>query len=173
MAATFVVESGVGLPNSNSYSSVADADQYHENHGDPAAWSGASVSDKENALREATQYLDSKYGGRWRGRRVLFTQRLDWPRFNVVDQDGVLLDSSDVPRELEDACAELALKVVGGTTLFPDVTSPGTIKSELNKVGPVTEQIEYMGGKSQLTRFTLVDGILRRLLEETTSVRRG
>lgn len=36
--ATFVVEDGTGLTNANSYCSVAEADAYHSNNGNPAKW---------------------------------------------------------------------------------------------------------------------------------------
>lgn len=36
--ATFVVEDGSGLATANSYCSVAEADTYHSNNGNPAAW---------------------------------------------------------------------------------------------------------------------------------------
>ena len=52
-AAAFIVETGSGATDANSYATVAFADDYHRSYGDPVAWRGATTDAKENALREA------------------------------------------------------------------------------------------------------------------------
>jgi len=173
MAATFVVEDGTGLSTANSYVSVADATQYHENHGDPTDWSGAAEADQQDALREATQYLDATYNGLWKGYRANETQALDWPRDSVEDSDGYVLDNDAIPTAIEEATAYLALKALEGDTLVPDQTNPGDIKAERYKVGPLEEDIEYIGGKSAVKRYVIVEGMLRDLLFTSGAVWRG
>lgn len=166
MAATFTVETGAGLSNANSYVSVADADQYHDDFGAPAAWTGATEAAKQAALRAATQYLDAEYGWRWKGVKANETQALDWPRYNV-DRETFLLDSTVVPTEVEQATALLALKNIGGTALLPDIVNDGAVARTRVKVGPIEEETEYVGGKGETdtTTFALVEGILAAVLQ--------
>lgn len=175
MAPTFIVEDGSGLANANSYSSEAEADQYHENHGDPAAWSGALQADKEDALRSASFFLDNKYGSRWRGRREndYVENGLDWPRVNVIDDDGFTIDSNVVPKRVKQATAILALNVINGDTLTPDQSNPGTIKRRRRKVGPIETEDEYTGGRSQTKWYREVDQLMRPLVFDTQQMARS
>jgi len=173
MAATFVVEDGTGLSTANSYLSVADADQYNENNSASTDWSGATQANKEKALRLATRYLDVRYDGLWKSFRTNETQALAWPRAYAVDQDGYYWDSDEMPQRLEDATAELALRVIEGDTLFADITKPGTIKSQSVTVGPIQKSIEYMGGYTQVKGYPLIDGLVRPLIKSSSSLERG
>lgn len=89
MAAIFVVEDGTSKSDANSYTTIAFADQYFENHDNPSDWTGSTQAEKEMALRNATQYLDRYYGGRWRGRKKDLdeNQALDWPRVSAYDDN--------------------------------------------------------------------------------------
>jgi len=173
MAATFTVETGGGLAAANSYLSVAAADDYHLNHSASTAWSGASQADKEKALRLATQYLDARYNGKWKGSRANEGQALDWPRANVMDNDGYYYLSTGLPLRLEDAIAELALKVINGDTLLEDLDSPGTVSSESVSIGPISESKTYIGGQTPVKKYALVDNLMRPLLEDNTTCFRG
>lgn len=166
MAATFTVETGAGLTNANSYVSLADADQYHDDFGAPAAWTGATDAAKQAALRVATQYLDATFGARWKGTKANETQALDWPRSNAVREDYVL-DDTAVPLELEHAASVLALKHIGGTVLVPDIVNEGAVASTRVKVGPVEEETRYLSGKGETdtTTFSLAERIVRPLLQ--------
>lgn len=163
---TFVVEDGSGLADANSYLSVADADDYWSDHGAPAAWSG-TTSEKETALRLASQYLDARYGKRWIGCRWSREQGLDWPRASVL-VDGFLWPVADIHPNVLVATAELALRSIENGDLLPDLSAGtgATVKKEFVKVGPLASSIEYgAGGSSSHKVFALVDAILKRLLE--------
>lgn len=159
-----VVEDGSGKTNADSYLSVADADTYHTNHSGSADWSGATTAVKEKALRLATQYLDVRYNGLWKGVRSNDAQALDFPRANVEDADGYYYESDEIPQRLKDATAELALRVVEGDTLLDDVSKPGTIKSQGVSVGPISKSIEYTGGYNQVKKYPLIDGLVKPLI---------
>jgi len=88
MAISLVVEDGTGRSNANSYLSVEDADSYHANLTQSAAWESAALAAKQSALIAATQYLDCEYGGLWRGVRAHEGQALAWPRSDAQDDDG-------------------------------------------------------------------------------------
>lgn len=173
MATTFVVEDGTGLATANAYVSEADADQYHENFSNPTAWSTATTAVKENAIRQATRYLDGTYTRRWVGYRGEKDQALDWPRRSAVDSDDWTRDSDSVPQEVKDACAILALEFINDSTLFfPNVSGEDkSIKRERVQVGrggDILEDKTYAGTKRNHTVFSTALAVLRPLL-----VRRG
>lgn len=173
VVSTFVVEDGTGLSTANSYLSVADADTYHNNVTRSDDWSGATAAVKQNALIVATQYLDIRYQGRWRGYRNSSAQALAWPRCAVEDDDGYLLDSASLPQKLEDACAEMALRVVLGDDLLGAVTETGEVVSESVSVGPISESKTYAGGKPYGYEYPKLDAMVRGLIGAGDTVIRG
>lgn len=173
MAATFEVEDGSGKSDANSYLSVADADQYFEDHGDPAGWTGID-SVKEAALRMATQYLDAVYGSYWRGTKYDTDQALEWPRTGARDDNGHTYDYDDLPVKLEHATAEAALRHITETNgLLPDVSKPGDIKSESKKMSIMSKSVTYVTGYSQIKQFRIIDLIVNQLVESANYVQRG
>lgn len=168
---SLIVEDGTGLANADSYLSVADADTYHSNLGN-TSWGALSTPNKELALRKATKYLDHRYFYRWRGARSYRQQGLDWPRYQVIDRDGYLLDFDELPQALKNATAEAAL-IASSEDLEPDVAADdsGSLSSEMVKVGPVEISQAYVGGKSTVKTFTKVARELQRLLSDTGAER--
>ena len=83
----FVVETGVGLSNATSYSSVAAFKAYHE---DTCVTLPAGHTNKkiQGWLIEATRYLDRRYRTVYIGIRRLGTQSLEFPRINAFYADG-------------------------------------------------------------------------------------
>lgn len=151
-----IVETGAGLADAESYVSVDQADQYHADRGNPAAWSGLDVPTKEAKLRAATEYLGQRFAGRWKGHRTHDAQALDWPRASVCIE-GRYLPADAVPLQVERACCELALKAVSAP-LFADEAAQ--VKSE--KVGPI--EVVYADGARQQTRFSAVEAMVSQLL---------
>lgn len=141
-----IVEDGTGLPNADSYLSVADADAYHAAMGN-TAWQPLASAEKEAALRRATQYLDTRY--RWRGQRLTTTQALEWPRSTAAWP----------VRRLQDATAELALRAAEQGSLYAD-EGPAAVKSET--VGPIS--VTYADAQSGQVRFAIVEDLLAGLI---------
>ena len=172
-----VVETGSGLANATSYESVANADQYQEDHNDPVptTWSGATTLRKETALRNATQYLDAVYGEKWLGTRTSTGQQLDWPRKSIVDRDNFAILSTTMPRVLLEATTILAhLDITETTGLIPDIAvSVADIKKEFKKVGPLEKETEYFGKKREHKKFSLVDELLDELLRRANRLERS
>ncbi len=162
----------VTITPTNSYSSIADADQYHFNIGTPAAsWDDKSDSVKEQALRDGTRYLDGHYSTvrKWKGRRTTSTNALDWPRRSVVDSDGYAVLNNELPQGLEDATAAAALRSLDATQnptgLTPDLTKEGTISYERKKADGVGEkETHYEGGFNQYVTFTEIDELVHDLI---------
>lgn len=159
MAAIFTVEDGTGLTAANSILSVADADQIMENYDDPAAWTAATDDVKENALRQATRYLNYMYV--WDGYKTVTTQGCQWPRYPVYDEDGTLIDSDVTPKRVQEACAYLAMQaVVDGDVLIPDNQNEGIVKKTKDVIGPITEEREYLYGEEPDKQYTVVEMLI-------------
>lgn len=162
MVAAFVVENGTGLAAANSYLSEADADQYHEDYGNPAAWTALTSAQKTEHLVKATRYLDGTYQDRWKGTRNSRAQGLDWPR-NFVQIDGFHLPTTPLPPSLADATAIMALSSAG-EDVFPDVTNPGTLTAKSEKVGPIARSQTFYS-QSQVKAYRLAAATIGPLLE--------
>jgi hypothetical protein len=114
-------EDGTGLPGANTYATVEEADAYHEAHLHATTWTGATTERKAAALAMATRILDTTFV--FNGSEAFpGVQRLAWPRRQVPDMRrksvgfwGVVeLDPVEIPRQLKDATAELARKLLEG-----------------------------------------------------------
>lgn len=164
---SLVVEDGTGLPNAESYISVAAATTYFNLFylsTDPllAAWTAAVTNgaNAEIALRRSTRDLDAIWGQSYWSSPSTSTQALLWPRvpfyeynrgggayespsgFYYIDTQNAILVTG-IPEALGNAVAELALIFLNGT----DVTGP------LNRKG--AESVDYMkvGGVLREKRF--------------------
>lgn len=148
-----------------SYCSVETADTYFGDRRNPATWTGLTTAAKQAALIIGTDYLDREYRGRWKGARASRTQARDWPRVGVADVDGSAVPSTETPLAVQYATAEAALRHAAGDALLSDpLTAPGTISRETRRAGSVEKTTEYVGGRSQLPRYPLIDGLLVGLI---------
>lgn len=111
-----VLDATVGGANSNSYTTEAEGDTYHEGRLFATAWTGATTPIKEAGLVWATRILDAHFD--WTGSKFSLEQALRWPRFGALDRDGELFDSNELPPELRDAVSELArLLIIGDRSI--------------------------------------------------------
>lgn len=132
----FVAEDGTGLSNANSYTSVAFADDYFTDRGN-TVWSAATTGQKQAALVRATDWVEKRFGRRFRGYKRSKTQSLEWPRLDAFDNDDFLLAGAEdnIPRQLLKAVCEYAVRALSAT-LGPDNANVG-IDSIKEKVGPI------------------------------------
>lgn len=157
---TIIVEDGTGVAGANSYASETDADAYFEARAN-ATWED-SDEDKEAALVRGTAAIEAKYGSRYPGTRVSGrSQALGWPRTGATDADDEEIADDEIPQEIIDAVCEAALRelLVPGS-MMPDLKRGGAIRRF--KAGSV--EVEYAGNASATTAYTLIDGILSKLL---------
>jgi hypothetical protein len=162
-----IVEDGTGKADAESYISVADASTYHTARGN-AAWAAlASDTVREQCLRKATDYMTQTYRLRWGGYRVSGTQALDWPRNFVMREDfqsasingyqmlggNYYYPNDEVPTEVKNACAELALKASSGT-LLADLNQ-GAKRKKVDVI-----EIEYDQYSPQTKRYVAIDRLL-------------
>lgn len=129
-----IVETGAGLANAESYCTEAFATAYHLARGN-SDW--PLITNKEAALRKATEYLLQAYRTLWLGYRAVAGQALDFPRSDVYLNDyltSVLLANNIVPIEVQNACAELALRTYMDEQLIADTEDNVVMET----VGPLT-----------------------------------
>lgn len=106
-----MIDATIGGASSDSYTSVADADSYHDARLGNDEWYDASTSNKERALKMATRELDKE---NWKGEIVDTTtpQALRSPRSEVKDLDDQTISSTIIPVFLKNATAELAWELI-------------------------------------------------------------
>ena len=117
--ANLILETGAGLVNSNSYVTLAWADDYFSEHPFHAdAWANITDEDtREALLKAASRYLDTAFD--WVGYRQSVTQAMEWPRTHVYDLGGVLLPAYTVPLRVMQATAEQAFLLSKGDPAAP------------------------------------------------------
>lgn len=152
---SLIVEDGSGLSTSESFVSVADADTRLAALG-MTNWDTLTDTEKEQALRRATVFMEQRYRNRWKGTKLLRDQALSWPRYGA-EVDGYALDSNYVPADIANACADIALKAAAGD-LTPDLTRGIRRK----KVGPL--ETEYDPYSPQSPRYPAIDAALSSYL---------
>lgn len=166
---TLIIEDGTLVPDANSYISVAEADSYWVDHGSPVQWTGLTEDEKEVALIQATEYLETNYC--FRSCLQSTTQSLSFPRLAFYDKEGRLLAGEGViPKQIKNAQAELALRVVIDNSARLD-TSPSDSNIIEEKVGD--HEITFSEPNSQsYNLYPYVQKLLRNfILSSLNSVR--
>lgn len=161
-ASPLVVEDGVGTPagTETSYCSSDFAGVYFQNQGGIAAWNTATEQQRNEALMQATIWIDQNYGTRFVGLRSTSTQPLEWPRAFAYDRDGYEL--TGIPLALKRATAEMARRWLEDKTQFqPDVAAGSNVTQDTVTVGPITISKTYAGGKDAEKRFKVVDRLFQ------------
>lgn len=94
-------------------------------------------------------------------------QQTQWPRQGVVDFSGN--DVNGVPNAIKAACAELAIRVIGGAKLFPDydptiVMAGGVVSSITERVGPIerSKTFDTTRGTGFFASYPQVDRIVSK-----------
>lgn len=157
----FVVETGAGLSNSNSYSSVAAADSYFADRG-VTAWAALTTTAKEQALIKATDYLEQTYRESWKGFRVTSSQALSWPRSEVI-VDTFPVPANIVPAPIIKACAEMAIRASEGEDLIADLGQQ-IIKEKVDVI-----ETTYAEFGSLSARYPAVNRLVLPYLYSSTS----
>lgn len=129
---TIIVEDGTGLSTAVSYTSVAEADAYFSVRL-ITLWANMVTAEKEACLIRATDHMLQKTRSRWKGFRLLTTQRLDWPRTGVIVDEYTEIAEDAIPEEVKNACAELALRASIST-----LSEDGSRGVTQETIGPVT-----------------------------------
>ena len=134
----FLVEDGNGLAAANAYLSVADFKTHHDDRGgDYSAYTDPNI---EAGIVQASDYIDKRFGRRFRGDKSTYAQGLEWPRVSAyTDEDYTF---RDVPAPLQKATAEYALIVLQLARDLAPIPQPG-----FSIVDPVTGEVTIGGGQ--------------------------
>jgi hypothetical protein len=142
---TLVLDATVGGANSNSYITVARANEISEyDILTTVDWFVADVDDKIRALVSATRQLDTLP---WVGERATTTQALAWPRVNAVI-NGRTVATDEIPIEVEQATYDLALALLreakaGASAATSGDLIPGIPNSQLKRAKLDVLEIEW------------------------------
>ena len=95
----------------DSYVSLEEANNYFNSRLHAEAWTGATDTDKEKALKQATRNIDTLP---FRGAKASDAQALSFPRAYTVYKDGglVLVTDQDIPQAVKNATCEEALSLL-------------------------------------------------------------
>jgi hypothetical protein len=166
MASTLIVEDGTGKPKADAYVSTADVAAYALANGQ--VWAPESEALGDAAVRVATRYLDGTYRWAYSGmRKRQRDQGLEWPRINAVAMLNYPIADNEVPRELQDATCEAAIREVAAPgTLSPDIQSSTITSITADSVSVSFGAGGYTGSQS----FASIDLMLAPILQQTNSL---
>jgi hypothetical protein len=152
-------------PDANTYATEAELLTYGDGSLVPVSGDAAS---RERALRTATRLIDRLS---FDGTATIRTQALQWPRESVQDPDrwGYLLEYTEVPRRVREACCELAIALLASGAR-PDAALPES--AQFSRVKLDVLEVEYRDGVASQTspsgllrRYPAVWGLLAPLVE--------
>ena len=151
-----IVEDGSIIAGAESYCTVAFADARLGNRGF-TIWTNLTATEKEQALRRATDYMGQSYRASWLGCRVSSLQVLDFPRSGVT-VDTFPVSVTIVPLDIQNACAELAIRAASGE-LDADL-SQGVISETVGELS-----VTYDRNSSRTKKYSAVENLLRPYLQ--------
>lgn len=170
--------------NTDTYTSVADADMYFSNRLYSTAWAALSPSNKEASLRIAAKHLDLMY--MWLGEPTSSSQPMAWPRNGLYTRNGAEILNTTVPEDIKNAQCELAYQWAQSDQLTPPASSftaddtslsNGGIKRE--KLGPLEREyntdkpLGFLFGTSDRARlrkvYPLVDMLVKPYVSSLNS----
>jgi len=123
---TSAIVATVGGASSNSFCTLAEADQYHDDRSPVGTtWSGETDANKNRALLFATTLLEACVI--WTGFVKSDSQALLWPRYGMTKRNTYALDDDVVPQELKNCQAEFARQLLAdiGRTDDSDIETKG------------------------------------------------
>lgn len=162
--AAFIVEDGTVVDGANSYASVDDANTYFAALSNPAAWTSATTETKQQALRVATDWLDTTFRQQWTGVRIDATQPLDHPQLGSIDPWNFPVVVPPLPPKLIAACCEAALlEVQTPGILFGQSTTTGASTSGSTSLTIGGFSVRSASGISAGTTQALISKVIRLL----------
>ncbi len=180
MAITITVETGLVVTGANSFVSLADWKLHADNRG--RVYTAVYVDETvKAALVKMADYLNSLP---WKGIKTARDNPMSWPRYGmtltdwnemhqpaseyigVVDNDGYLIGTGEVPAEVVNAQCEGAWLILTGKDMEPALDRGGALKREKYDV----VEFEYFSGASPTTEFRAVSNRLRGLLKSSFSI---
>jgi len=169
---TLVLEDGTGITAANAYTSAAAFKLYHKDRGNDFT---DGSSDIEKAIIKATDFIDRKFGGRFKGVKEFATENdLEFPRLKLYNRAGVLV--TGVPTKLAWATAEYAFRALTEELfLTPTIDETGLRRIGFReKTGPIEEDVKYAESTTrELNRpYPVADRLLVEYLKTANTLTR-
>jgi len=159
-----VIEDGTGKTDSNSYVSVTFADNYFSSRGF-SSWEELEDEDKEILLIKATDFIDNIF--QWNGKKKTYEQALNFPRENLIDNNGYVI--TDIPVNLKQAVCEAVEVLVNGSSLFQSASENGAVTSE--KIGELSFTYDVSQKVKDTTLYDSINTRLRGLFCDKSKTR--
>ena len=173
MAVALIVEQGAIVADANTYVDADMVDAYMDNLG-RLPW--VDVANKTALIYRSALEMEARYRTLWKGAKrddndAVSPQPLSWPRKEVTDEDGTLVDDASVPNLVQLAQMEIVWLISSGSEFVQqEITSEeGRIKSE--QVGPL--KTEFFENKSTQSIFPFIDQLLEPLTGGVPLVKLG
>lgn len=137
-------------PAANTYVTLEDATVYLvDGRLYSEAWTGATPTNQERALIQATRLLDEWFD--WYGIVRTREQALRWPRSGVLDREGYNLDYDTIPVDVANATADLALELLKrDRSAEPELIGQGFRQA---RVGPLSVTVDDNARVEQIPRL--------------------
>lgn len=150
--------------NAEAYADFEYAEAYATDHfigDDKTVWDQATQPTVEASLRQATQFIDSRFRDRFPGAIRTWAQALEWPRYDAFDRSGRYL--AGVPEIVKQATVELAKeRIVAGNNLTPTVPA-GAQPTEERVEGVVT--VKYNNYAVSEPQYRFAERLLSAVLK--------
>lgn len=144
---------------SNSYSAVADYNQYRVNHG----LAERTTEEAQVDLIKATSWLDNQYRDKWKTNSVAVDgQALHWPQSAATDSRGDTLPDDEIPSQVLQAVYEYAITAVNQSSLAP-VQQTNVKMQELEGLGKI-ENFNAQSATGLPDAYKFIDTILYGLI---------
>lgn len=170
---TLIVQNDLGtVDGANAYIDVAFADSYFTLRGN-ATWAGLATPAKEQAIIQATDYIDNRFT--FKGNKLTSTQTTQFPRSDLHDRSGNLV--SGLPLNLKKACAEYAVRASQGE-LAPDPIYDergGIVTGRRIRAGSVEKDVNFAASGSKIIyrSYPLADMLLSEYFISSGQIYRG
>lgn len=164
----FVPEDGTGLPNANSYASVAAFAAYWIERGKDL--SQYLQEQKESALVQGTDHIEIFFGPKLYGFKASSEQALEFPRVCLYDVFGTPI--TGVPAKVTYALfeyAHLILTTKKPLAPNPEVDASGLqVSATFKKVGPLEKRVTFTSDKRvTLPPYPKADAYLKEFLSSS------
>src|SRR5690554_3813411 len=128
------------MADANAYIEVAFFKSYHDDRGREYSSDNDLL---EQAIIRATDYVDNRWGDRFKGSRLTTTQALEFPRKSLRDRTNSIVEG--IPAKLKQATAEYALRAIDNELApDPEVHASGNrVTGMREKVGPIEEEFSF------------------------------
>jgi hypothetical protein len=144
---------------------------YHSTRGtDTTSYTDATV---DAALIVASEFIDGRYGGLFIGLKTGEREQIrEWPRTGAYDNYAYLIENNEIPREVENATYEAALKQLSSPgALFVDYQPSEYIEASVD--GAVAVKFEKFNSVyDSQTLFAKVDNAIAGVLSPQLNMSR-